>query len=180
MRRENKSQWLNIFLAAKLLSCLAAFCFLFFPLAVFAQQQVIHAGISIDKVPNEFYGTWRVESQLVSTNAPERFKANTVDLWNLSRAGDVITLDNPFSGAHASIMVDSVNNKTVKFKKIGDYDNQKLTDTVQVTLGKETFTGTNTLKMDTVSQLDGHVLKSETATYKLKGEKISGSSVKLK
>lgn len=146
----------------------------------FAQQTVIHAGISIDKVPNEFYGTWRVESQLVSTNSPERFKANTVDLWNLSRAGDVITLDNPFSGAHASIMVDSINNKTVRFKKIGDYDNQKLTDTVQVALEKETFTGTNTLKMDTISQLDGHVLKSETATYKLKGEKISGSSVKLK
>lgn len=179
MRREKKIQWLNSSLAAKLLSCLAALCFLFSS-AIAAGSYTLKAGVSIDKVPNEFYGTWRVESQLVSTNAEERFKENTVDLWNLSRAGDVITLDNPFSGAHASIMVDSVNNKTVKFKKIGDYDNKKLMDTVQLTLEKETFTGVNTLKMDTVSQLDGHVLKSETATYKLKGEKISGSSVKLK
>lgn len=145
-----------------------------------ADSYTLKAGVSIDKVPNEFYGTWRVESQLVSTNSDERFKGNNVDLWNLSRAGDVITLDNPFSGAHASIMVDSVNNRTVKFKKIGDYDNKKLTDTVQLTLGKETFTGVNTIKMDTVSQVDGHVLKTETATYKLKGEKISGSSIKLK
>lgn len=145
--------------------------------SVFAQSTVLEAGISLDRIPNDFYGTWRVTSQLVSTNAEERFKGNNTDLWNLSRAGNVITLDNPFSGAKASITVDEVNNRTIKFKKIGNYDNKKLTDTVQLTLGKETFTGVNTLKMDTISEIDGRVLKSETATYKLSGEKISGSSI---
>lgn len=143
-----------------------------------AENYTIKAGISIDKIPKEFYGTWRVSSSLQSTNSTELFKENTVDLWNLSRVGDVITLDNPFTGAHASIMVDEVKGRLIKFKKIGDYDGKKLTDTVQLTLGSDTFTGVNTLKFDTISKSDGHVLKSEIGTYRLSGEKISGESIK--
>lgn len=145
---------------------------------VAAQETVLKAGISIDKVPKELFGTWRVSSNLVATNKPEIFKKNTVDLWNLSKVGDVITLDNPFTGAHASIMIEDVKGMSVKFKKVGDYDSKKLTDTVQLNLGKETFTGTNTLKFDTISEIDGHVMKSEIATYHLSGEKMSGQSIK--
>jgi len=143
-----------------------------------AETYVLKAGISLDKIPKEFYGTWRVSSQLLSTNTDGLFKENNVDLWNLSRSGDVITLDNPFSGAKASITIDEVSDKLIKFKKVGDYDSKKLTDSVQLSLGKDTFTGTNNLKMDTISELDGHVLKSEWATYKLTGEKISGVNIK--
>ncbi|MFA7658670.1 MAG: hypothetical protein WCY19_04490 [Candidatus Gastranaerophilaceae bacterium] len=142
------------------------------------ETYTLKAGISIDKIPKEFYGTWRVSSSLLSTNNGGIFKENSVDLWNLSRAGNVITLDNPFSGAHASISVDEVNGRLIKFKKTGDYDSKKLTDTVQLNLGKETFTGTNYLKLDTISEIDGHVIKSDTATYKLTGEKISGAAIK--
>lgn len=142
----------------------------------FAKDMVLNAGISIDKVPQELYGNWRVKSQLVSTNSESLFKENCVDLWNLSKVGNVLTLDNPFSGAHASIVINEVEGKVIKFQKIGDYDEKKLTDTVQLNLGKDTFTGMNTLKFDTVS--DGHVSKTEWATYRLNGEKISGSSIK--
>lgn len=145
-------------------------------LTAFAQDTVLNVGISIDKVPQELYGNWRVKSQLISTNSEELFKQNCVDLWNLSRVGNVLTLDNPFSGAHASIIVNEINGKLIKFQKIGDYDEKKLTDTVQLNLGKETFTGINNLKFDTIS--NGHVAKTEWATYKLSGEKISGSSIK--
>jgi hypothetical protein len=145
---------------------------------VFASETyTLKTGISLDKIPKEFYGTWRVTSQLVSTNSEGLFKESSTDLWNLSRVGNVITLDNPFSGAKASITVDEVNGRLIKFKKIGDYDSKKLTDTVQLTLGKETFTGTNNLKIDSISEIDGRVLKTETATYKLMGEKISGSAI---
>ena len=145
---------------------------------VFAGETVLKVGISIDKVPKELYGTWRVTSKLVSSNNQEIFKPDSVDLWNLSRSNNVITLDNPFSGAHASIILDEVTDKVIKFKKIGDYDNKKLTDTVQLILSKETFTGVNYLKLDTISEVDGHVIKSENATYRLTGEKISGASIK--
>lgn len=146
-------------------------------LTAFAERTVLQAGISIDKIPKEFYGTWRVASKLLTSNNDAIFKNSSIDLWNLSRAGNVITLENPFSGAKASISIDEINGKQIKFKKIGDYDNKKLTDMVELTLGKETFTGINKLKLDTISDIDGHVIKSETATYQLSGEKISGTNV---
>ena len=146
---------------------------------VFASESyTLKAGISIDKIPKEFYGTWRVTSKLLSSNNAEIFRENSVDLWNLSRVGDVITLDNPFSGAHASIMVNEVSDRLIKFQKIGAYDDsRKLTDIVELTLAKDTFTGINKLKFDTISQADGHVIKSDTAKYRLTGEKISGDSI---
>lgn len=142
------------------------------------EAYTLKAGISIDKVPKEFYGTWRVTSKLISSSGEESFKQTSVDLWNLSRTGNVITLENPFSGAHASIIIDEVSDKLIKFKKIGDYDSKKLTDTVQLNLNKETFTGVNYLKLDTISEVDGHVIKSGNATYRLTGEKISGETIK--
>jgi len=161
----------------KVFKLLFTFCLLLFTLSsAFAKDTVLNAGISIDKVPQELYGNWRVKSQLISTNSEGLFKENCVDLWNLSKVGNVLTLDNPFSGAHASIVINEVDGRLIKFQKIGDYDEKKLTDTVQLNLGKETFTGINNLKFDTVSE--GHVTKTEWATYKLSGEKISGTSVK--
>ena len=157
------------------------FCLLFFTaLRISAEETyTFKTGISIDKVPKELYGTWRVSSKLISTDSESLYKESSVDLWNLSKTGNVITLENPFSGAKASITVNEVNGQSVKFNKIGAYDNNtKLTDTVQLTLGKEIFTGINYLKLDTISDVDGHVIKSETATYKLSGAKISGASIK--
>ena len=146
--------------------------------AIGAESYTLKSGISvIDKIPKTFYGTWRVSSQLVSTNAEETFKPKNVDLWNLSRTGDVITLNNPFSGAKASITVDKVEDKLIKFKKLGDYDSKKLTDIVQLNLEKESFSGTNTLIVETLSNVDNSVIKTERAVYKLTGEKISGSSI---
>lgn len=158
---------------------LTLFLTLFISLFAFAEETyTLRTGISIDKVPKEFYGTWRVASKIASSSNPEIFKKNSVDLWNLSRVNNVITLDNPFSGAKASITLDEVSGRLIKFKKIGDYNGKKLTDTVELILGKETFTGTNTIKLDTISALDGHVTESYTAIYKLTGEKISGESIK--
>lgn len=143
------------------------------------ENYTLKSSISIiDDIPKEFYGTWRVTSTLVSTNAEATFKEKNIDLWNLSRHANVITLDNPFSGAKASITIDNVENNLIKFKKRGDYDSKTLTDIVQLNLGKESFTGTNTIILETLSNVDKSVIKSERATYKLTGEKISGSNIK--
>lgn len=173
----SKWQIAGLFFNLLKLFLLFTICYSLFTFSVFAQQTVLKAGVSIDKIPKEFYGTWRVTSKLLTANSDTLFKNSSVDLWNLSRANNVITLENPFSGAKASISVDEINGKQIKFKKIGDYDNKKLTDVVELTLSKETFIGVNKLKLDTISEIDGHVIKSETATYKLSGEKISGTNV---
>ena len=142
------------------------------------EAYTLKAGVSmVDRVPNSFYGTWRIASTLVSTNSESRFKQKTVDLWNLSRSGNVITLENPFSGARASIVVDEASSKLIKFKKNGFYDGKKATDIVQLQLSGDSFSGTNVLILETVSDIDQHIMKSEKATYRLVGEKISGSNV---
>jgi len=146
-------------------------------LTAHSETTILQTGVSINKVPKEFYGTWRVSSRLVTSNNPDKFKENNIDLWNLSRTGDVITLENPFSGASASITFDTINGNYLKFRKVGNYDEQKLTDVVELQLGKNSFTGTNNIKLDTISD-EGYVMKCERATYKLTGEKISGENIK--
>ena len=58
------------------------------------------------------------------------------------------------------------------------YDGNKvLTDTVTLRLNKNQFSGINTLKLETFSLIDNHLLKTETASYRISGEKISGDNV---
>ena len=137
------------------------------------------AGVSkVEMVPNSFYGSWRVIAKIdkQSSNGVY-FKPQTVDLWNLSREGDVINLNNPFTGASASVTVDYVDGNIIRFTKTGEYDNKKLTDTVDLKLNGDTFTGINSLTLETFSIRDKSLIKKDTATYVLRGEKISGSSI---
>ena len=58
------------------------------------------------------------------------------------------------------------------------YQNNKiLTDTVTLRLKENTFSGINTLKLESFSLIDNHLMKTETATYHITGEKLSGDSV---
>jgi hypothetical protein len=142
--------------------------------SVFADM-VLTGGVAIEKVPNSLYGEWRVSSKLVATNSPENFKEYSVDLWNLSRTDNVITLENPFTGAKSSIVVNRVEGNLIKFKKIGNYDGKILSDVVQLTLTKDRFSGENFLNLQT--KLNGKVLKNAKATYKIYGRKIAGSNL---
>ena len=155
------------------------FICLFSSFGVFAEESyTLKAGISmVDRVPNEFYGTWRVKSSLISSNNDVIFTSGSVDLWNLSKADNVITLENPFTGARASIVVNQVEGKVIKFQKQGNYDDKKLTDVVELKLMGDKFSGTNSLILNTVGT-DGTVTKSDRAKYSLSGEKISGASIK--
>lgn len=132
---------------------------------------------SVTMVPNSFYGTWRVTSKLVDTDSPVTFKQNSLDLWNLSRTDNVITLSNPFNGAKADITVDRVESNYVVFKKSGKYDNKLLTDTVEIKLNGDTFKGFDFLRLDTYSDVSGKIIKTETAKYSIEGEKIAGNSI---
>lgn len=141
--------------------------------------ETLSAGVSkVEMVPNSFYGSWRVNAKIdkQSSNGVY-FKPQTVDLWNLSREGSVINLNNPFTGASASVTVDYVDGNIIRFTKTGEYDNKKLTDTVDLKLNGDTFTGINSLTLETFSNVDKSLIKKDTAMYVLRGEKISGSSI---
>ena len=131
-------------------------------IGISVQAETLQAGVSkIDMLPDDFFGSWRVVAKIDKQSGSTNFKPNTIDLWNLSRNGDVINLNNPFTGASASVKL--------------DYDNKKLTDTVDLKLNGDTFTGINSLKLETFSTYDNSLIKTDTALYILKGEKISGS-----
>ena len=141
----------------------------------FANQTVLKG--FIEKVPDTFFGSWRVASYRVDTDSPISFKEKGVDLWNLSIENGVINLSNPFSGAMAEIKVEEASMNSVTFTKIGKYDNKILTDKVSITINGDNFSGTDELKLDTISDVDGSIRKTETAIYSIKGEKIAGQSV---
>lgn len=147
---------------------------LFSSAIVFAE--VLKGGIEYE-VPVDFFGTWRVSSVLSDTDSPGNFKNKNNDIWNLYQKGDVITLTNPFSGATSSVNVDFVNNNIVKFSTKGNFDGKILTDTVEITINKNEFEGTNIIVLETLSNVDNTVIKTATATYRLKGEKIAGMSI---
>lgn len=146
---------------------------------VFAESQtVLHAGVSLAReVPAALMGTWRVSAKLKNTDSPANFKQTSVDIWNLSRQNDVINLSNPFTGASASINVSYVNKNSIKFTKVGDYNNQKLTDCVEITIDGNSFSGVNTLSLETYSDADKSLINQKKAIYQLYGEKISGADV---
>ncbi|MBR6098412.1 hypothetical protein IKP85_01550 [bacterium] len=145
----------------------------------FAEEPaMLSAGISInEQVPADLFGTWRVVSKLSATDSPVTFKKMGIDLWNLSKTGDVINLCNPMTGASASVNVEYVKGNTIRFTKEGNYDNQLLTDTVEITLSGNKFTGVNYLSLKTYSSTDNSLIKEKTAAYDLQGNKISGTSI---
>jgi hypothetical protein len=132
----------------------------------------------IQKVPENFYGTWRVKAKRIETDSPETFKEKTIDLWNISTSNNVIKLCNPFSGAEAEIFIDASTQNSVEFTKSGKYDNKNLTDKVNISIQGDSFTGIDTLRLDTISDVDGSIRKSVTAKYSIKGERLSGQSIK--
>lgn len=147
-------------------------------IAITANATTLKTGISIEQMPKALYGTWRVNAKLDTTNAPSIFKPQSADIWNMTRTGNKITLENPLSGANAEISVQTIEGNLVVFSKRLPYNNNKfLTDTITIRINENEFSGINTLTLESYSLIDNHLMKTETATYHIKGEKISGSNV---
>lgn len=137
----------------------------------------IQTGVSIEHVPNTFFGSWQITAQLEKTSNYSIFKPRSQDLWNLSRRGNVITLENPFTKAKAEIGLNRVEDNVIVFTKTSSYDNKVLKDIVTIRLNGNTFAGYNDIILETRSLYDGHILKTESAKYLIKGTKVSGSTV---
>lgn len=140
-------------------------------------ETVLKSGVSLEKLPNAIFGTWQVNAQLDKTSNYSVFKVQTKDVWNLSRSGNVITLENPFTKAKAVVKVNQIEGNVVVFSRGSTCDNRVLKDTVTIRIEGDKFAGYDDLVYETLSLHDGHVMKRDTAKYLLKGTKISGMSI---
>ncbi len=140
-------------------------------------ETVLKSGVSLENLPNAIFGTWQVNAQLDRTSNYSVFKVQTKDVWNLSRSGNVITLENPFTKAKAVVKVNQIEGNVVVFSRGSTCDNRVLKDTVTIRIEGDKFAGYDDLVYETLSLHDGHVMKRDTAKYLLKGTKISGMSI---
>ena len=137
---------------------------------------VIVGNVSMtDKVPNEFFGDWKVVSYCTQSTNKEYFGSSSVDIWTLKRNGDTITLMNPISGARADVTVEDVKGKTVKFEKRSYYPDEESIETPILTLQGDNFTGVDKISIKTFK--DGKLIKEDYVEYKVKGTKISGAPI---
>ena len=149
-------------------------CLMFPVCNVQADEGTFQVGVSyIDYVPSDFFGTWRVKSVLTETNSPSNFKQKNLDIWNILKDGNVVSIRNPFSGAQASVTLNYADKNSINFTKTSNYEGKRLTDTVKITIDGESFSGENIILLETLSNVDNSVIKSATATYRLNGEKIA-------
>ena len=153
--------------------CILFMLFTFSVSGGYAEQPTLLTG-SVSMVPKSFYGTWRVSSQRLEQNS-DIFKEKSLDVWNLSRTGDVITLYNMFNGAKAEINVENSNERHVIFTKNGEYGKKKLSDKADIYIDGDYFEGFDYIRIDTY--VGGKIVKTQSAKFKIKGEKIGGSAV---
>ena len=147
---------------------------LFFPQKI--HSKVLNGGISVtDMVPAGFFGAWKVVAVQVSTTNSEMFAPYSVEMWNLFKTGDVITLENPVSGASASITVKDATENTFTFQRITGDSSEKVTETATLTLNGDNFYGYDTMSVKYYK--NGKLLKEEYVKYKLKAAKISGDKL---
>lgn len=138
-------------------------------------NMVLRAGVSLsDKVPQGFFGTWRIRSTITYTNNKDMFNEITTDFWNLSKVGDVITLTNPVSGAEASVTVEDVKGNQIKFTHTTKSKNAKMIETPTLTLNGENFYGTDKIVIEKYKY--GEKISTDVVVYSIKAQKISGSS----
>ena len=139
--------------------------------------KILNGNISINKdFPEEFYGKWIVKSTLIETNNPELFRSKSADIWEFDRNGETITLSNPVTGAIASITVNEVIGKKAKFTREHASLNNIETETPEVIVEGDSFSGEDKLIIKHLSQ--GKIYKTDVVKYRVEGKKISGPTLK--
>lgn len=128
-----------------------------------------------DRVPQEFFGDWKVESVCTRTTNEKMFGGNSLDIWTLTRNGDTIILANPLSGAKAQVAVNDVKGKTVKFKKRTEFPGEISTETPILTIDGDNFTGIDKISIKLFQ--NGKLIREDYVEFKVKGTKISGESL---
>lgn len=149
--------------------------FIFAPTAI--KATTLTGGISLsNSVPEGFFGAWKVAAVRSSTTNQNMFIPYSIEIWNLMKDGNVITLENPVSGASASISVKDVSSDAFTFQRITGDNEETVVETAKLFLDGNSFVGADTMVVKTYQ--NGKLVKTENAEYKLKAIKISNSSIK--
>lgn len=147
----------------------------------------LQGGVSENTINKGFFGTWHVTSKLIESNSSSEFNMLNVHIWNLSGYGNVLILENQFSGARSEIKVDKaidgpnggVDGSLLKFKRVqekGEGANKiVLTETPEITLKGDIFQGYDTFFIEKYK--DGVLYKKEVIKYKIVGQRIIGNGV---
>ena len=158
----------------KIIKLLLLFMLIFLP--DLSHGMTITGGVSMtDRVPDGFFGNWKVMAVRSETSNFDLFAPYSVEIWNLTKQNDVITLTNPVSGASASITVKDATTDTFTFQRTTRDKNETVIETAKLILQGENFIGCDT--MEVRYYRDGNLVKTEKVAYKLKAYKISGNSV---
>ncbi len=144
---------------------------IFFMLTEFCVAKPISGQISYENVINEFMGAWEVTSMQTYSSDEEYKTSINIDFWTLEKNDNTITLKNPLSNAIASITIDEVVDKTLKFKKISNENLEKVTEMPTITLNGNTFVGHDTIIIEKYDK-DGNVSNKSKVEFKLYGVKI--------
>lgn len=144
---------------------------IFFMLTEFCVAKPISGQISYEDVINEFMGAWEVTSMQTYSSDEEYKTSINIDFWTLEKNDNTITLKNPLSNAIASITIDEVVDKTLKFKKISNENLEKVTEMPTITLNGNTFVGHDTIIIEKYDK-DGNVSNKSKVEFKLYGVKI--------
>ncbi|MCI5823944.1 MAG: hypothetical protein MRZ90_03290 [Candidatus Gastranaerophilales bacterium] len=140
-------------------------------LTEFCVAKPISGQISYENVINEFMGAWEVTSMQTYSSDEEYKTSINIDFWTLEKNDNTITLKNPLSNAIASITIDEVVDKTLKFKKISNENLEKVTEMPTITLNGNTFVGHDTIIIEKYDK-DGNVSNKSKVEFKLYGVKI--------
>ena len=131
----------------------------------------------IENVPQNFYGTWLVTGTMISTNIENMYSKTAVDVWTLTKYGNIIVLANPVSGAYASISVNEVDGNKVKFTRTSTNSNQSSFEEPIINLNGDNFEGVD--KMIIKHLKNGKIVRTDELKYKINGQKIASESLFL-
>lgn len=161
----------------KLLLCLVILVS-FLQIAVVSAEEpmLLKAEVSmVDNLPSGIFGTWRIKSQLLSASTPNRYNEQSLDLWTLLRLRDYLNVSNPLSGASTNVNLESVQNNTISFSRMSTFNGIQGKETITITVNGDYLTGNDKIVINKIQ--NGKIIGKDVVEYKLKGEKISGTSI---
>ncbi len=129
----------------------------------------------MDNLPKELFGSWVVASIQTYTNNRELVAPPSIDYWNIYRSGNVLTLENPQTGAKASVTLDAVKQNTVSFTRKKKTPTEEVTETPTITISGENFAGKD--KMLVKKYKNNVLVKTDVVEFFISGRKVGGDAV---
>ena len=145
---------------------------IFYMLINFCYAKHLTGEVSYENLINEFMGVWEVTSIQTYTSNAEYETSINLDYWTLEKNENNIILKNPISNAMASITIDEISNKTLKFIKISQGSFEKTIETPVITINGDTFAGTDSILIEKYNN-QGNLIDKVEIKFIVYGKKLN-------